>query len=88
MQFKDIKTPSDLKFMAELDGSLHFCRNNMKFAGDTMRNFGIRRHSNGQIIEIYRKHAVKHGLKTSSHWRSSECGTFAVRDYDWSKKQS
>ena len=64
-------TPSQLKARyenAKPDG-LFFTRNNMKFAGDTMRNYGVTRfrHDGKEYAELYRKRAVKHGL-TSSVW--------------------
>ena len=41
----------------------------MAFFGDTMRNFGVKKHKNG--YELYRKNPVKHGL-TGSHWFSKD----------------
>lgn len=34
-------TPSELKYRLEQRGSKFFTRQNMKFAGDTMRNFAV-----------------------------------------------
>lgn len=62
------KTPtaSDIKYLIESarEDSLFFSRNNMKFAGDTMRNFGTYRDADGTIY-LYRKKPVKHGIRGS-----------------------
>jgi hypothetical protein len=71
-----IKNPSDLKWLMEKDpDSKHFSRENMKFFGDTMSNFGLRKPKEIKDImgdirfayELYRKRPVKNGLD-SSHW--------------------
>lgn len=54
-----------------------FCRENMRFAGDTMRNYGVRSatistHSDPtpiEVWELYRKRPVKHGLRDSAFFR-------------------
>jgi hypothetical protein len=56
--------------------SKFFCRQNMRFAGDTMGNYGVRRHPvvvqtyHGPVLawELYRKHPVKYGLKASAYF--------------------
>ena len=70
-------TPSQLKFEIERahTESLFFSRNNMKFAGDTMANFGVR--SAGVITsnmdeqieawELYRKRTTSKG-SSGSFW--------------------
>lgn len=61
-----------------------FDRSSMRFFGDTMRNYGVRSatiktnyDANGnysadgvtmEVWELYRRHAVKHGLKTSAYF--------------------
>jgi hypothetical protein len=35
-------TPSELKEHVDDTGSVYFHRNNMKFSGDTMSNYGVR----------------------------------------------
>lgn len=61
-----MKTPTAAQIKHAVEShkseSYFFSRNNMKFAGDTMRNFGTYTHSDG-TIRLYRKHAVKHGLR-------------------------
>lgn len=71
---------SQLKFKVECarEDSLFFSRNNMKFAGDTMRNYGVRgplkfKTSSGELCEVYelyRRRAVKFGLKDSAYFRA------------------
>lgn len=39
----NIKTPSDLKAAVSATGSCFFDRDSMKFFGDTMRNYGLRK---------------------------------------------
>ena len=74
---------SELKYHVESTGNTHFERAEMKFFGDTMRNYGVRAvtvrsdyNQNGEYVpgggvkieawELYRKHAVKHGNKSSA----------------------
>lgn len=75
-----IKTASDLKYAVESAGreSHFFSRQNMRFAGDTMRNYGVRRvsitDSRGDQIdayELYRRRPVKHGLRSSAYFDAS-----------------
>lgn len=79
-------TPSELKNRvgcSRHDGHF-FSRGNMRFAGDTMRNYGVRSatiSALGQTIvggryqpetvevwELYRKRPVKHGLSSSAYF--------------------
>lgn len=57
---------SQLKYNHEIfnSDSYYFTRNTMKFFGDTMRNYGVK--DKGSYYELYRKQAVKHGLKNSA----------------------
>ena len=82
---------SELKYRVEQSGNCEhfFTRSTMRFFGDTMRNYGVRRASiivhyddNGDYMEapqlrdaweLYRKRAVKHGLKSSAYF---DCGSF------------
>ena len=61
-------TPSELKRQYEIahpDG-LFFSRNNMKFLGDTMSNYGVR--DAGTHWELYRKRPVKAGVRNSMYF--------------------
>jgi hypothetical protein len=70
-----IKTASDLKFEIERlhPDSKFFSRGNMKFFGDTMRNYGVRQPrkivdisgDERMAYELYRKQPVMHGLSES-----------------------
>jgi hypothetical protein len=82
---------SELKYQVESAGkSDHFFdRKTMRFFGDTMRNYGVRKatvrtdyNSAGDYVsgglevecwELYRKRPVKHGLQTSHYFA---CDTF------------
>lgn len=82
----NIKTASDLKFAVEQSGHEphFFTRSTMKFFGDTMRNYGVRKntittgHGNNKktvsVFELYRRRAVKHGLASSAYFNAQ---TFA-----------
>lgn len=68
-------TASELKARHEQANpdSLFFSRNNMKFAGDTMANFGVRKYVTAQrtvtdTYELYRKKPVKLGMKDSFYF--------------------
>lgn len=71
-----IKTKSDLKYWVSQTGSYYFDKGSMKFFGDTMGNYGLRKNvevvtDDGEKIvcfELYRKRAVKHGLKKSTYF--------------------
>lgn len=59
-------TPAELK--RRVEGAGHephfFDRGSMRCFGDTMRNYGVR--DAGDCWELYRKRAVKHGLRNSA----------------------
>lgn len=72
-------TQYDLKYRVEQRGteSYYFTRRNMRFAGDTMRNYGVRAQpveiarfdgSTTLCWELYRRDAVKMGLRSSSYF--------------------
>jgi len=68
-------TPSELKLELNVRGSHFFDRENMKFFGDTMTNYGVRsaviKTYTGETAicwELYRKRPVKYGLKTSAYF--------------------
>lgn len=63
-----IKTVYDLKRFVESMGHApyFFTRNNMKFAGDTMRNYGLITHKH--YYELYRKKPVMCGIKGSAYF--------------------
>lgn len=65
-------TPSELKakYLANNPEGFFFTRKTMAFFGDTMRNYGVR--DAGENWELYRKRAVKHGLKTSHYFSKSD----------------
>ncbi len=76
-------TASELKYEVERHGNEphFFDHKTMKFFGDTMKNFGCRQAvidtytEKGLIVyELYRRHAVKHGLSDSAYFRQD---TFA-----------
>ena len=76
----EIKTASDLKFELERlhPDSMYFARENMKFFGDTMRNYGVRQPrkivdimgEERMAYELYRKRPVKNGLARSAFFDS------------------
>ena len=59
---------SELKHHYEINNPKghFFTRNNMKFAGDTMKNYGVR--DTGSNWELYRRCPVKHGLNSSAYF--------------------
>lgn len=61
-------TPSELKRQYESahPNGLFFSRNNMKFLGDTMSNYGVR--DAGSHWELYRKKPVKQGVRNSMYF--------------------
>jgi inorganic pyrophosphatase len=67
---------SQLKYEVETKThSNFFSRSSMKFFGDTMHNYGVCSNTvetwDGETVEVwelYRKHAVKHGLKDSAYF--------------------
>jgi len=68
-------TPSELKYQYEqANPNGHFFdRKTMQFFGDTMRNYGVRKHGNGW--ELFRRKPVKHGVKKSAFFTADfkEC---------------
>lgn len=78
LHFLPVRSASDLKYNVELSGlnPHYFTRTNMKFVGDTMRNYGVRRAtvtraSDGQQYEcweLYRRRPVKHGNQASAYF--------------------
>jgi len=66
-------TPSGLRaeLLARNSESRFFSRENMRFAGDTMRNYGVRLttiNDGVQVFELYRRRPVKHGLQSSAYF--------------------
>lgn len=68
-------TPFDLKYAIEScrPESQFFSRENMRFSGDTMRNYGVCKKTvktnDGESVEVwelFRKRPVKHGLSASA----------------------
>ena len=83
-------TASELRYLYERtnpDG-LFFSRENMRWAGDTMRNYGVRRVSimvDGVPTPgycLHRKRPVKHGLQTSAFF--GRTGNHMPGQYDYS----
>jgi len=74
-------TASELKHEVETRGgdSHFFDRRTMRFFGDTMRNYGVRgpleieTHTGRRVraYELYRRRAVKHGLRRSAWFDAS-----------------
>lgn len=69
-------TPSELKYEVEQLGSKFFSRENMKFLGDTMGNYGCRSSvidvlagGSIEVWELYRKRPVNDGLHGSAYFR-------------------
>jgi hypothetical protein len=55
--------------------SYFFSRNTMRFFGDTMKNYGVRKtvidtrdEKDVPVYELYRRHPVKHGLQSSAYF--------------------
>ena len=69
-------TPSELKanILANDPNSHYFDRKTMKFFGDTMRNYGVRKTEieGTAVWELYRKRPVKHDLKNSAFFRATD----------------
>jgi hypothetical protein len=66
-------TPSGLRaeILARNPESRFFSRENMRFAGDSMRNYGVRLttiNGNERVFELYRRRPVKHGLQSSAYF--------------------
>jgi hypothetical protein len=69
-------TASDLKYATRETEPYFFTHKTMKFFGDTMRNYGVRSatintygEEGVECWELYRRHAVKHGLCSSAYFR-------------------
>ena len=71
-------TPSQLKAHVEQtrSSSKFFCRENMRFAGDRMSNYGVREtaidtwtEEDVPVYELYRRKPVKGGLQSSAYFR-------------------
>jgi len=70
-------TKTELKYKVIDTGSSFFDRSSMKFFGDTMANYGCRdgdkidtySEKGIKVWELYRRHAVKHGLNDSAYFR-------------------
>ena len=69
-------TPSELKanILDHDPDSHYFDRKTMKFFGDTMRNYGVRKAEIEGIAvwELYRKRPVKHDLGRSAFFRTTD----------------
>lgn len=68
---------SELKALVESHGQEphFFSRKTMRFFGDTMSNYGVREtvidtwtERDVPVYELYRRHAVKHGLTDSAYF--------------------
>lgn len=77
-------TASELKYQVEQAGNEphFFDHKTMKFFGDRMSNYGVRLATIEtwtdaepiEVYELYRRHAVKHGLKSSAYFRKDTFG--------------
>lgn len=75
-------TASELKQRVNARGteSYFFTRSSMKFFGDTMKNYGVRgpikidtyTEKDVEVWELYRRKAVKGGLKDSAYFRTDD----------------
>ena len=69
-------TPSELKanILTHDPDSHFFDRKTMKFFGDTMRNYWVRKTEieGVAVWELFRKRPVKHGLQSSAFFRVSD----------------
>ena len=69
-------TPSELKtnVLAHDPDSHYFDRKTMKFFGDTMRNYGVRKAEieGVAVWELYRKRPVKHEQQNSAFFRVTD----------------
>jgi len=86
-------TASELKAKHESHNpeSKYFHRDSMRFFGDSMSNYGVRRatcrrsRQNATPIpgfELYRKRPVKHGLTSSAYFDAETFGrVYAVEDF-------
>ena len=72
-------TPSELKQKVDASGNepYFFTNDTMKYFGDTMSNYGVRtgciktlNKPNVQVWVLYRKHAVKCGLRASAYFNT------------------
>lgn len=93
MLASQIKTASDLRSFVEQAGTAphFFDRKTMRFFGDTMANFGVRRvvvytGERGEIprraFMLYRRRPVKNGLQS---WHFFDAETFEKLHGSWSK---
>jgi hypothetical protein len=78
-------SPTELKqnYLTHNPDGLFFCKENMKFAGDTMQNYGVRHAgiNNGvECWELYRKRPVKHGVQTSAYFDKQTFEKLTKRD--------
>lgn len=71
-------TPAKLRQMSLDRNSKFFTRNNMKFCGDTMANYGVRENTidtwtetKVKVWELYRRKPVKMGLQGSAYFRKT-----------------
>lgn len=64
-------TLAEIRRANERGGGLFFCRQNMKFAGDTMRSFGVRHEDDGRVV-VYRKPG--HGVQASWEFNPEDGG--------------
>ena len=72
-------TASELKYQTRDTEPHFFTHKTMKFFGDTMRNYGTRSavidtycETGVECWELYRRHAVRHGLQDSAYFRKSD----------------
>jgi hypothetical protein len=74
-------TASELKYRVEAAGNerYFFTRKTMRFFGDTMKNYGVRRavvdtreEKAVNCWELYRRRPVMHGLKSSAFFRDRD----------------
>jgi hypothetical protein len=81
-------TASALKYQIEQAGQerYFFTRKTMRFFGDTMRNYGVRKMTidtlsqpNVSVYELFRRRPVKHGNQGSAYFRQDTYGRAFVK---------
>ena len=73
-------TISELKALNERNGGKFFSRENMKFTGDNMRNFRVRKGAHPHTVIVTRKKALKPNVPLSSWIFNTQTGRALYQD--------